>query len=370
MTSIERHEIRYQRRKAKRLEKKESLKRYYDFNWVFSYKHLYAAYRKSRRNVGWKASTQQYRSLAPLNVYRTFKRIKAMRYKSKGFYEFTILERGKLRHIKSVTIDERVVQRCLCDYCLVPLLSRTFIYDNGASIKDKGYHFARNRVTRFLRKHYRKHGQEGYALIFDFSQFFDNISHELCKDILIKNAPDRRILKLCFHFIDMFGDVGLGLGSQISQIMALASANSLDHYIKEILQIKYYARYMDDGILIHHDKTYLKKCMLKIINYCNMLGIKINEKKTYIVKLSRGFTWLKTKFNLLESGKVLRRLTRKNIVIIRRKLKKLFVKFRANQLMIYDIWASFQSWRAYASQFNAYRTITRVYTLYDSLRRA
>lgn len=51
------------------------------------------------------------------------------KYKSGGFYEFTIMERGKLRHIKSVHISERVVQKCLCDYSLTPMLSRTFIYD-------------------------------------------------------------------------------------------------------------------------------------------------------------------------------------------------------------------------------------------------
>ena len=46
-------------------------------------------------------------------------------------------DRHELRHIRSVHINERVVQRCLCDYSLVPVLSRSFVYDNGASIKIK-----------------------------------------------------------------------------------------------------------------------------------------------------------------------------------------------------------------------------------------
>lgn len=58
--------------------------------------------------------------------------------------------------------------------------------------------------------------------------------------------------------IDSFeGDRGLGLGSQISQIMELLVLNDLDHFIKEKLHIKYYIRYMDDFILIHPDRGYL-----------------------------------------------------------------------------------------------------------------
>lgn len=74
------------------------------------------------------------------------------------------------------------------------------------------------------------------------------------------------------HFIDAFGDVGLGLGSQISQTFALASADRLDHYIKEVLRIKGYGRYMDDGYLIHHSKAYLQKCLSQIEQICNALG--------------------------------------------------------------------------------------------------
>ena len=58
--------------------------------------------------------------------------------------------------------------------------------------------------------------------------------------------------------------VGMGLGSPITQITQLALPSELDHFIKEVLRIKYYIRYMDDLILIHHDKEYLKYCLEEI----------------------------------------------------------------------------------------------------------
>ena len=279
MTSEERHEIRYQRRKASREAKKQNKANAMDFKKVFTTGHLYDAYRKCTKGVKWKSSTQKYIDNATLHIHRTKKRLLNGTFRSDGFYEFDLYERGKHRHIKSVTMQERVVQRCLCDYSLVPLLSDTFIYDNGASLKNKGYHFAIRRMVRHLQQHYRKYGTEGYILLFDFSKFFDNVSHKVVECILRKKYQDKWLLGLILHFVRSFGDVGMGLGSQISQTLAVASASPLDHHIKEKQRIKGYSRYMDDGYLIHHDKEYLQKCLEEIKLICEKLEININLKK-------------------------------------------------------------------------------------------
>lgn len=368
MTSEERRQGRYQRRVARRAEQKARRVGLCDsFDWVFSYEHLYHSYKMSRRGVSWKASVQKYITQAPLNVLNTYKSLHNGKFRSSGFYEFDLMERGKLRHIKSVTIGERVVQRCLCDYALVPMLGRTFIFDNGACMKDKGYTFASKRLTKHLHDFYRKHGNDGYVLLFDFKKFFDSVSHALVKKILREEFTDPRIIKLTDHFIDACGDVGLGLGSQISQILALASANRLDHYIKERAGIKYYARYNDDGYLIHHDKGHLEKCLKAIRIICKRLGITLNTKKTQIVKLSHGFTFLKVRYYLLPTGKVIKKLARQSIVRMRRKLKKYVPRVRTGIMSHSDVYQSWQSWRAYARNFNAYHSIQNMGRLYNRL---
>lgn len=368
MTSEERREGRYQRRIAKRRAKKRQNRACYDdFETVFSYENLYRSYQKCRRNVAWKASVQKYITQAPMLVNQTHKRLHTGKFRSGGFYEFDINERGKVRHIKSTTINERVVQRCLCDYALVPMLSPTFIYDNGASLENRGYHFSIRRIVRHLQEHYRKHGTEGYILLFDFSKFFDNVSHELCKKIMRREFTDKRIIDLTDHFIDMFGDRGLGLGSQISQTFALASANRLDHYIKEVLHIRGYGRYMDDGYLIHESKEYLQECLWDLRQICDLLGIAINEKKTQIVKISHGFSWLKCRFYITKSGKVIKKIYKRSIVRERRKLKK-FVSLLDRGIMTYtDVRTAYQSWCAYAKNFSAWHTLQNMGRLYDKL---
>lgn len=368
MTSEERKAVRYERRVARRAARKAArCAKYTSFGEVFSYGHLYHSYRMCRRGVAWKASTQKYMTQAPLNVYTTYRQLMTGKFKSSGFFEFDLNERGKTRHIRSVTMQERVVQRTLCDYALVPVLGRTFIYDNGASTIMKGYSFAVRRLTQHLHEHYRKYGQEGYVLLYDFSKFFDRVSHRLAKATLRREFSDERLLALCDHFIDAFGDIGLGLGSQISQTLALASANRLDHFVKEVCRIRGYGRYMDDGYLIHPSKEYLHRCLEAIKAICEELEITLNVKKTQIVKLSHGFTWLKVRFFLTKTGRIVRKMHRSSITRMRRKMKAYVPLLDKGVMTHQDVYASWQSWRSYALQFNAHRTIREMGKLYNDL---
>lgn len=368
MNSTERHERRYQRRRAARFAKRSQLAAEYgDFESVFSFDHLYTAYRASAKAVGWKASTQRYKASALPNVYRTHRELLAGTFKSRGFFEFDIVERGKPRHIRSVHITERVVQRCLRDFSLVPMLSRSFIYDNGASLKGKGYDFAVKRVTHFLARHYRKHGREGYALVFDFSKYFDTAQHAPVFQQIERSGIDERLVSLSEYFIKCFGDYGLGLGSQVSQIAAIALPNRIDHYIKDVLGMKHYERYMDDGLIIHRSKAKLRECLAALRRLCAEHGITLNEKKTQIVKLTRGFTFLKVRFRLSPTGAVIRRPAYKSVRLMKHKLKIFRRWVDTGRMTPEDVKTSLVSWRGHMKRFDAYYVVQSVMRLYCEL---
>jgi hypothetical protein len=367
-----RKKARLARREAARKEQREKrIAAHDDFSLVADVDNLYSAFKRSKRGVAWKESIQRYGANAMRNVISTSRDLLAGRNIQHGFVEFDLYERGKTRHIKSIHISERVVQKCLCDNCLAPILSYPLIHDNGASLKGKGVHFALRRLITHLRRFYRSNGfsNDGYALIVDFTKFFDSIKHDILFDLQKKYITDPRLLDLTRRFISVFGDgVSLGLGSQVSQISAVFIPNKLDHFIKEVLRIKGYGRYMDDLYLIHANKNYLAECLVKIKAVCATLGIIVNERKTRIVKLSAGVPFLKGKYALLPSGKILRLPGKESTKRMRRKL----IKFKAlleNKKMNYsDIYTAYQSWRGgYMKRFDAHFQVKRMDALYYDL---
>jgi len=370
MTSAERREARYQRRMA-RLKKKEKLSQYDDYGNIVNFDNLFASYRKCLVGVAWKESVQRYEANAMRNIIETRKKLLAGESVHKGFVEFDLRERGKVRHIKSIHISERVVQKCLCDEVLVPILSNSLIHDNGASQRGKGVHFALRRLICHLTRFYRTNGysNEGYALSVDFTRFFDSVDHDVLFRLLGEKIEDQRTLDLTKGFIRVFGNgKSLGLGSQVSQICAIFFPGKLDHYIKEKLRIKFYGRYMDDLYLIHKSKEYLQQCLKDIVAVCEELKIKVNMKKTRIDKLDRGIVFLKGRYKLLPSGKVLRLPSKESTKRMRRKLVKFKTLIAAKKMSYGDLRTSYQSWRGtYKRRFQAYHRIRYMDKLYNDL---
>lgn len=348
---------RLERRKQKRLDKKIKYTKQYDtFEQLAKYEHLYKAALKASNGVSWKASVQRYLINIMFRTLETQNDLYNRKDVRKGFIEFDINERGKTRHIKSVHFSERVVQKSLCSNVLYPLFTRSLIYDNGASQKNKGTHFAIKRLEKHLRNHFKKYGNNGYVLLIDFKSFFENINHNILKNLYRKYISNEGLLKYTDDFVDDFGDKGLGLGSETSQLHAILYPNPIDHYIKEVLRIKGYGRYMDDSYIICNDKNKLKEIYKIIKEKYLEYDIKINEKKTHITDVKHGFTFLKTRFYLTDNGKIIKKPLRKNITYERRKLKKQ-KKLVAKKLMTSEqIQQSLISWNGHMIHRNTNKT--------------
>jgi len=364
---MSRRRKRRERREQKRAKKKEELKRYDNIESVSGVKSLYYSAKKASRGVSWKESVQRY-LLTPLfkvsRARRDYQKGKDLR---QGFIEFTLCERGKERHIKSVHFAERVWQKSICENALYPILTKGLIYDNYASQKGKGTHFAENRFTNFLRKFYRKNGRNGYVLLIDFKGYFENIPHEPLKRTFREKFTDNKLIALADDFVDAFGERGLGLGSETSQINAIAHINRIDHYIKEVERIKFYGRYMDDSFIIHESKDFLKELLERLDKFYKEYGVIINRKKTKIISLRHSFSFLKTRYSITETGKIIKKPCRDSITRERRKLKKQAILVDKGIMKIEEVKQSFSSWRGSMIHRNARKTIYSMEKLYKKL---
>lgn len=366
MTSYERREQRYKRRKQKREENKKIRNKDCTFENVTDFNNLKNSFYKARKTVNWKASVQRYGCDVLKNAMKASTDLRNGKSVSKGFIEFDICERGKRRHITSVHISERVVQKCLCDYGIVPVIEKSLIYDNGASQKGKGTDFARDRLKEHLRRYYRKHGREGYIVMGDCHNFFGSIDHSVVERNVRKYITDERVCNLTMSFVEPFKH-GLGLGSQVCQILAVSYQNNVDHCIKEVMRCKYYGRYMDDFYIICETKEKAAEILKEIKKMYHDIGIKLNDKKTDIVKLTHGFTWLQDRMYITNTGKVIDRPGRKNITRNRKKLKKIAKLFNEGYMDYKEVEAYYSSHKGYYKNKNGYYTKRNMDKLFNEL---
>jgi len=97
-----------------------------------------------------------------------------------------------------------------------------------------------------------------YCLKIDVRKFYDNVDHSVLKRIVRYTISDPRMLRLLDKIIDSNGsDKGLPIGNFTSQYLANLYLSYFDHYVKEVMRLKYYYRYMDDIVVLDGDKARL-----------------------------------------------------------------------------------------------------------------
>ena len=143
----------------------------------------------------------------------------------------------------------------------------------------KGTHYGIKRITNFIKKCSENYTKDCYILKLDIQGFFLTINKDILYDRLdefVSSADQHRdlslILSLCKKIIyndptdscivkgkkadwedlpkskSLFHNrrkCGLPIGNLTSQIFANFYLNAFDHFILDVLHIKYYGRYMD-----------------------------------------------------------------------------------------------------------------------------
>lgn len=337
------------------MKKKIKLNRYDTFSPMLEFKNYVESFKKCRKKTAWKESIQRFWNDFTPNVFKIIERLDKKKIRLKKPKEFLINERGKPRFIRSIPIEERIFVKVLCEKIIQPVIVPQLIYNNSACIKGKGTLFAKQQLKKHLHSYFINYGYKGYALTVDFSKFFQNIDHDILYAKLFKLFKDENIRWLLKLIIDSFGDKGLSLGSELSQLLATWFPNDLDHFIKEKLHIEYYGRYMDDFYLIHHDLDYLKYCLKEIKRVCGDLKITINERKTKFHCVENGFKFLQCNFFITPKGQVIVKPSKKNSLRLRIKLRKYKRMLDAGRIDYRDVRNTYESWKGHLKGSNCYK---------------
>ncbi|WP_094228864.1 RNA-directed DNA polymerase [Methanolobus psychrotolerans] len=209
-------------------------------------------------------------------------------YAPRPLRRFQIRE-PKLREIAASDIRDRVVHHALCRI-IEPLLEKSYIYHSYACRTGKGTHRAIKQAQTYSRKN-------KYFLKCDIRKFFETIDQSILKAMFSTKFKDPDLLWLLHTIIDSpQSDIpgkGIPIGNLTSQHFANFYLNSLDHYVKDTLRVRYYLRYMDDFILFADEKEELHLLHSFINDFLRTeLKLELKATATVIAPVSQGLSFL------------------------------------------------------------------------------
>ena len=325
------------------------------YDKVVTIENLMDVYKNVRNNTRHKEKIFVFELFFSCNIISIYNILKSEEYKH-GKYNIFIIKEPKYRLIMSECMPDKIINHLISTYFLFPLIDPLLLPMNVATRplmgSDKGIYYIKKYINKLKYKY-----DKIYVLKCDIAKYFYSIDQEillkklknlidddrifnLVKEVIISTnydyvnecinkSIDKEIKRLKTLPINDYQEhvnslksiplykkgKGLPIGNMTSQILAVYYLNDLDHYIKEKLGIKCYVRYMDDFILFHEDREYLKYCLGEIEKKLAEVKLKLN-KKTQILEIHHGFCFLGYRF-ILEDKKLLMLLssdTKKRVI--------------------------------------------------------
>ena len=250
--------------------------------------NIISAFDEVCKNVNNKNKVQNYKQYKCIYISRIYNILNNKTYEVGKYNVFTIYD-PKQRRIVSQNLQDKVINHLVARHILYPSIMPCLIDQNVASRKGMGTHKGLEYAKEYNRKCKIKY-KDYYILKCDISKFFASIDKEILKEKLKRKIKDKDAIDIVFKIIDS-EENGLCIGTMTSQALAIFYLNDLDHYIKEVLKIKYYVRYQDDFLLFNESKEYLKYCFEKIKNFLEKEHLKLNG-KSRIYKNTNNFIFL------------------------------------------------------------------------------
>lgn len=249
-------------------------------------------------------------------------------YKHGSFTTF-IAPRPGPREIFAANFRDRIIHHLYYNY-LHKQFEDTFIEDCYSCIKGRGTSYGVKRLQHHILSESQNYTKKCYILKIDIKAYFININRKILLNIVLKQIDkfekqnkvdlDYDFLRYLSEMIIMLDPLenikqinpnawktykkskslffaklfcGLPIGNLTSQLFSNVYLNLLDQYIKRVLKVKHYGRYVDDGYLISCSKEFLLWCIPKIKQFLQeILELEINCAKIILRDVKYGIEFL------------------------------------------------------------------------------
>nr|WP_208451708.1 RNA-directed DNA polymerase [Burkholderia anthina] len=226
-----------------------------------------------------------------------------------------VITHPKAREVWAATFPDRVVQHLLYNH-IHERFERTFIADTYACIKGRGTLRAAEALESKVRSVTQNWTRPAYYLKCDIANFFVSIQKPLLLELFLAKIDEpfwRRLTEVVlmhdprtdFEFIgdralmdlvpphkrllDQPAEFGLPIGNLISQFGANVLMNPFDQFVKHVLRVRHYVRYVDDFIFLDESPARLNEILAEVTAFLpQFLGVQLNPRKTILQPIDRG----------------------------------------------------------------------------------
>lgn len=289
---------------------------------------LFLAYFDTRRNKRNTINALQFELNYESNLFELYDELCTQQYQISRSICF-INYKPVQREIFAADFRDRVIHHLLYNY-LNPIFAPGFIKDSYSCQLGKGTHFGVSRMETFMRACSRNYTQDVWVLKMDILGYFMQIDRAILYTLILKKLDAHHCqhqlwwYELVIYLLELviFNDPtqnciirgsakdwaglpkskslfhaaagkGFPIGNLTSQFFSNIYLNPFDHYVREKLNISYYGRYVDDFILMHPDREYLKSLIPKLEVYLwHHLELQIHPRKKYFQHYRKGFPFL------------------------------------------------------------------------------
>lgn len=265
------------------------------FDDMFTLEALHAAYLLARRRKGKKSATARFERDLGANLQDLHDELHAGTYTPRPYKVFEVFE-PKKRVIYAPHFRDVVVQHAIYKV-IYPIFDATFCRESYGCRVGMGTHKAADRAQQFL----RAAPADSYLLQLDVRKFFYSIDRDILMGLWARKIKDARVLSLLGMFGHYTDKIGIPIGNLLSQLAALVYLNPMDHFIKRVLGVKHYVRYVDDFLVFDLTKDEAHAMRHTIEDWLkDNLHLELSKWIVQPVKRGLNFvgfrTWRKTRF--------------------------------------------------------------------------
>jgi len=272
------------------------MKRYgFLFEQAFTKENLYLAFVDACNDKLAKRGCFNFKKQLGRNIDRLYRTLHDGTYRPAPYFSFTVTEHKK-RQIYAPTFHDLVIQHAI--YRVVgPIFNAAFIDQSFACRTGLGTHKAADYAQASL----QQAPGGSYSIKLDIRKFFYRIGHAVLRKLIERKIKDKRFVDLMMLFASYGEPLGIPIGNLLSQLYALIVLNPLDHFIKRVLKVRKYCRYVDDFVLFGLTRLQCICFRDQIIEFIQTrLGLELSKYTIATVKRGVNFvgyrTWASRRF--------------------------------------------------------------------------